>query len=162
MKREPLTKHLLIAGILALAIYAIAYAFIQHRREVKGPWRVEFRSDEAGVPSITIHQPALNITNVTIVFADERAVLDESPRMLVFDDIVSSPPYEVPFGEVIYFDTTFLPGVVTFNLFTHEIELLPRVLIINRQQHPWQSNATIPLTGTGKAAPFQKKQKRGP
>jgi hypothetical protein len=160
MKRESLTKHLLIAGLVAVAIYAITYAFIQHRREAKGPWRVEFRTDAASVPSVTIQQPALNIANVTILFADEQAVLPEGAQALVFDRVDRAPPYPVPFGEVIYFDTTFLPGVVTFNLFTHEIEILPRALIINRQQHRWESNTTITVTGTGKAAPFKRKKER--
>ena len=55
-------------------------------------------------------------------------------------------PYEVPFGKCVFMDTTFLPGTVTFELFGHEIELLPRVLIIDRQEHRWQSDAVIVLS----------------
>lgn len=54
-------------------------------------------------------------------------------------------PYDVPFGKCVFMDATFLPGTITFELFGHEIELLPRALIIDRQEHRWQPNATIPL-----------------
>jgi hypothetical protein len=42
-------------------------------------------------------------------------------------------------------DTTFLPGTVTLQVFNHEIELLPRVLVIDGQEHPWLSESTITL-----------------
>jgi hypothetical protein len=51
-------------------------------------------------------------------------------------------------------DTTFMPGTVTFELFGHEIELLPRALIIDRQDHPWQRDAAITLP-RAPAAPGQ-------
>jgi len=54
-------------------------------------------------------------------------------------------PYEVPFGKCVFMDTTFLPGTVTFELFGHEIELLPRALIIDRQEHSWQPDLAISL-----------------
>ena len=38
-----------------------------------------------------------------------------------------------------------LPGTATFELFGHEIQLLPRVLIIDRREYPWRPNATITL-----------------
>jgi hypothetical protein len=30
-------------------------------------------------------------------------------------------------------------------MFGHEIELLPRVLILDRKEHPWKSDETITL-----------------
>ena len=47
--------------------------------------------------------------------------------------------FDVPFGECIYQDLMFLPGVVTMNLLGHEIELMPRTLVINKKQMPWDS-----------------------
>jgi hypothetical protein len=41
-----------------------------------------------------------------------------------------------------------LPGTVTLRLFGHEIELLPRVLIIDRKEHPWKAGDTIRLAPT--------------
>jgi hypothetical protein len=31
----------------------------------------------------------------------------------------------------------FLPGVVTMNLLGHEIELMPRTLVIDKKEVPW-------------------------
>ena len=45
-------------------------------------------------------------------------------------------------------DTISLPGTVTFQMFGHEIELLPRVLTIDRQEYPWRPEATISLAAT--------------
>ena len=56
------------------------------------------------------------------------------------------------FGEVIYEDLTFLPGVITFNLFGHEIELMPRVLVANRREVLWQKGGVIDLWPTNKPA----------
>ena len=59
-------------------------------------------------------------------------------------------PAEMPIGEVIYEDLRSMPGVVTFNLFGHEIELLPRVLIVNKKEVPWKPQAMIELSATNK------------
>jgi hypothetical protein len=40
-------------------------------------------------------------------------------------------------------DATSLPGTVAFELFGHEIQLLPRVLTIDNQERPWRSNEII-------------------
>jgi len=42
-------------------------------------------------------------------------------------------------------DTTFQPGTVVFTNFGHEIQLLPRVLTIDKVERPWQSGTTIDL-----------------
>jgi hypothetical protein len=78
-----------------------------------------------------------------------------SPVTLVFSQ-PKPVPYEVPFGKCVFMDTTFLPGTVTFQLFGHEIELLPRVLVIDRQEHAWRPDMTIALP-RGEAAPAQPK-----
>jgi len=35
----------------------------------------------------------------------------------------------------------FLPGVVTMNLLGHEIELMPRTLVIDKKEIPWVTPA---------------------
>jgi hypothetical protein len=45
-------------------------------------------------------------------------------------------------------DTTFLPGTIAFVLFGHEIQLIPRVITLDKQERSWQSGETIVLTGT--------------
>ena len=45
----------------------------------------------------------------------------------------------MPFGECIYQDLMFLPGVVTMNLLGHEIELMPRTLVVDKKEVPWNT-----------------------
>jgi len=47
--------------------------------------------------------------------------------------------FPVPFGECIYQDLMFLPGVVTMNLLGYEIELMPRTLVIDKKEVPWST-----------------------
>jgi hypothetical protein len=49
-------------------------------------------------------------------------------------------------------DTTFFPGTVTLRLFEHEIELVPRVLVIDLQEHPWLSESTITMHSVSRSA----------
>ena len=53
--------------------------------------------------------------------------------------------YEVPFGRGVFLDLTSLPGTATFELFGYEIQLLPRGLIIDRQEYPWRAAAPSTL-----------------
>jgi hypothetical protein len=45
-------------------------------------------------------------------------------------------------------DTTFLPGTIVIDLFGHEIQLIPRVLTIDKTDFPWESGKTIPVSAT--------------
>jgi hypothetical protein len=130
------------AFVIALAIYALFYHGIEHRRTRKGPWQVAF-TEHSGLPALEINQPALGLTNVQIVFAKAAGATDSA---IVTD--FSQPravPYDVPYGTCIFMDTTFLPGTLVFDLFGHEIQLLPRVLTIDKREQPWQSGTTITL-----------------
>jgi hypothetical protein len=124
--------------------YWLAYHAIEHRRNRKGPWSVTFASGPAGAPSIAINQPALRLTNVEISFMDRADFATNSSATLSFSQ-PREVPYDVPFGKCIFMDTTFLPGTVTFQLLGHEIELLPRTLIIDHSEYPWHSNTKITL-----------------
>jgi len=132
--------------------YIFFYHVIEHRRSQKGPWRVTFTTNTADVPAIVINQPALAITNVRINFTGQAPSSTNSPVTLVFRQ-PKPVPYEVPFGRCIFMDTTFLPGTITLQLYGHEIELLPRVLVIDRQEHAWRPNNTIALPRGQAAVP---------
>jgi hypothetical protein len=121
---------------------------------------VTFTQNSAGAPTLIIAQPRLSITNVRIIFPSETLPVTNTAGAFAFDDagtnhqspratlLFAQPrpvPYEVPFGKCVFMDTTFLPGTITFDLFGHEIELLPRALIIDREEHRWRPEATIPL-----------------
>ncbi len=163
MKPDGVLRHIILAFALALIGYAAFYWGIEYRRTRQGPWQVTFTQSASGSPAIVIAQSRLGITNVQIVFSAESytatnasgASAAEPPQPhnpqspvtpLAFGQ-ARSVPYVVPFGECVFQDTTFLPGTVTFRLFGHEIELLPRVLIIDHREHTWEPNATINLPG---------------
>jgi hypothetical protein len=177
MKPEGPAKHFILAFLLALIGYAFFYQAIEHRRTRKGPWQVTFTYGPAGAPAIVIDQPGLAITNVQLVFPGGALFVTNAAGASAFNQarpespatnhlspittlLFAQPrpvPYDVPFGKCVFMDTTFLPGTVTFELFGHEIELLPRALIIDRQDRPWQPNATFTLprvqTAPGQAKP---------
>ena len=144
MKSDSPLKHFVIVFIIALVGYWLAYHAIEHRRNRKGPWDVTFANTPTGGPAIMVNQAALRLTNVQISFLDSAASATSSPATLSFGQ-PREVPYDVPFGKCIFMDTTFLPGTVTFQLLGHEIELLPRILIIDHDEYPWRSNTNITL-----------------
>ena len=139
MKRDNPLKHFVIAFLIAIAIYVIAYGWIEHRRHRKGAWEVTFSVGFQNAPVLIINQPKLGITNFEILFYGEKVPSSNGvPAEKIVFDQPKPVPFDVPFGKCIFTDLTFLPGTVTFsNVFGHEIELMPRVLIINYKEHSW-------------------------
>lgn len=149
MKPENPLKHFLLAFLIALTLYLVAFNGIEHLRYRKGPWQATFTAGSDDVPVLVVSQPALNITDLKITFPDEKTT-NRSPTITFRQP--RPTPYDVPFGRCIFEDLTFLPGTVTFDLFGHEIELLPRVLIVNKKQLAWRSGAMITLFATNRLA----------
>lgn len=145
MKRDRLLQRALLAFGIALLVYVAFYTAIERRRASKGPWQVTFTNDTTSAPAIIINQPALGITNVQISFAGESDSPTIGTHTLQFGE-ARVVPFDVPFGKCVFLDTTFLPGTVALNLFGHEIQLLPRVLTLDKVEHPWISGETISLT----------------
>ena len=137
-------KHIVYAFLLALAGYVLFYTAIEHRRTRNGPWQVTFTRSAAGEPVLVVNQPKLAITNAQVAFPGESLPSGTTTATLTFRQ-PQPVPYDVPFGKCVFMDTTFLPGTVTFQLFGHEIELLPRVLVIDHQEHPWRPQPMIAL-----------------
>lgn len=152
MPQERLSKILLLGFLFAFLIYLAAFTFIQKRRTVSGPWLVTFSSDTSGVPALLVEQPHLHITK-RLEFPGEKISPNQLSRR-VFDDPNQT---NAPFGEIIFQDLTFLPGTVTFNFFGHEIEFLPRTLIIDRREIAWNSNEVVTVTGAGQFRPRKRK-----
>ena len=144
MNSGGLLKHVVLAFVIAVILYAVFFYGIEHRRMVNGPWRVTFTNDTAGVPELIVTQPKLKISNLKLDFPNNKLPPTNSNSLMMFDT-PKEVPFPVPFGQCIFMDTTFLPGTITFNLFGYEIELLPRVLIIDKKEYPWQSNTNITL-----------------
>ncbi len=152
MKSDRLPRILLIGFVCALALYIGAFSLINNRRSSKGPWRVVFVTDSAGKPGVQVEQKKLKISE-RILFPDQHLPETNLANAFVFDDPTRT---NVPFGEVIFQDLTFLPGTVTLNLFGHEVELLPRTLIIDKQEHAWEAGKVRTVTGVGKSQPKAK------
>jgi hypothetical protein len=101
---------------------------------------VKFRADDVGVPSLLISQTNLNVSE-TIVFPAPTNGLTNFSRTIAFEEQLA----DLPFGEMVFQDPTFLPGTVTMRLFGHLVEFLPRVLIVDKKEYPWQAGAVIQL-----------------
>jgi hypothetical protein len=142
MKPAGQAKHFILAFLLALAGYVICYQLIEHRRAQNGPWLITFAASSDNGPVIVVNQSKLGITNVQISFADKALPGTNAPTTIAFGQ-PQPVPYDLPFGTCVFMDTTFLPGTVTLELFGHQIELLPRVLVIDGQEHPWRAEGQI-------------------
>jgi hypothetical protein len=140
MRRDGLPRHLIIAFFLALGGYVFFFACDQRIRSRKGAWVVQFGSSNT-TPVISVSQRSLGLTNLQIVFDGETMTNSTAGEAVVFD----KPLQPAPYGEVLFEDLTYLPGSVAFNFFGHEVELLPRVLILDRKELPWASHETIHL-----------------
>jgi len=142
MKKKGAVRQFLIAFLITAIAYAVLFIVVERMRGRKGPWQVSF-GEAAGAPAIIIDQPRLGITNVTLIFEGQsvgRSPLQRPPWRFAEARPV---PFDVPYGRVIFLDTTFLPGTVTMQLFGHEIEFIPRVLILDHEEHAWRSGETI-------------------
>jgi hypothetical protein len=131
---------LLFAGVLAF--YFLSFLLIEHLRVRKGPWQVTFGVDPEGVPAIQVLQPVLGISNVTLLFPDQGPFQFDPPQTIQFDGPSKT---NLPFGQVVFLDPTFLPGTVTLDLFGHEIELIPRALVVDKKEIPWQGALDLQL-----------------
>ena len=138
MRSNGLFKHLAICLVIAVVFYVAAFDWIESRRTASGPWEADFQADAAGTPAIVISQTNLSIRE-TIVFPGQSIRPFQFSRAVVFGQ---TPP-ALPFGQLIYQDPTFLPGTVTMRLFEHQVELLPRVLTIDKKEYPWKFGAVI-------------------
>jgi hypothetical protein len=146
MRLSGLLKHCLLAFAIALLVYVLTYSYIENRRTRKGPWLVTFASKPGGAPTLIINQPSLNISNAQITFPAENSVpTNDSQTFRIPEDV----PFNVPFGSCIFEDTTFLPGTIVFHLFDHEVQLIPRVLTVDRREYPWKSGSTLAFTNQG-------------
>ena len=145
MKSDPFLRRVVWVFVGALAVYIFAYTAIEHQRTRQGPWQLAFTNDANGSAVLLINQPRLALTNVQIAFPGAAwATFTNTPD----PDMFTQPrptPFAVPFGRCVFLDLTSLPGTIVLELFGHEIQLLPRVLTIDRVEKPWQSNEAMSL-----------------
>ena len=142
MKRGKLLWQLVLLFVVALVGYAAVFGWIEHRRVAKGPWVVSFTPDNES-PAILVNQSTLGIRDVRVIFKGTKSQTNLA-QAIEFSQ-ARAVPFDVPFGRCVFQDTTFLPGTVAFEIFGHQIQLMPRVLTIDKAEQPWRSGATIEL-----------------
>lgn len=141
MKSNNLLKHVGIAFAIALLLYIGFYNLDRWLRTRQGPWEITFIQNNQGEPAMIIRHQKLGIRDVKVIFENETMAVTNLPASVRFDQ----PKTEPPFGKWKYDDLMYQPGVVTLDMFGHEVELLPRILILNRTEHPWKSGSTYRL-----------------
>lgn len=148
MKSDNLPRNLVVVFALALVLYIVAYSGIESRRTRQGPWQITFTNDATGSPALLINQPRLAITNVLIRFPGEM-VPSFTNSVTTLAPLQPRPvPFDLPFGRCVFMDVTSLPGTLAVEIFGHEIQLLPRVLTLDRAEQPWRSGTQIILNRT--------------
>lgn len=115
---------------------------IERRRVEKGPWVVTFTT-ESGVPVLIANQETLGIRDVRIMFFDERVEMN-STQTVEFSH-ARQVPFDVPFGRCVFLDPLYLPGTVALDVFGHEVQMLPRVLTIDKVERPWRNGEIVKL-----------------
>ena len=143
MKSDHVWKQIIAVFIAALVGYLAVFYFIEHQRRKDGPWQATFTSFE-GMPAIVVNHPKLQLTNITITFADA-PVPTNLPQTVAFEH-GRPAPFDLPFGKCVFIDALYVPGTAAWEVFGHEIQLLPRVLTIDKVERPWRSGEKILLT----------------
>ncbi len=142
MKRGGISKAILLVGLVSVIGYFPLFHWIERQRTIKGPWTVDF-ADAGGKASLVINQPKLGITNITLVVPSITAGTNGGRRI---EFSVASPvPYQIPYGRCVFQDTIFLPGTIVVEIGGHEIQLLPRVLTIDKQERAWRNGEQIEI-----------------
>lgn len=139
--QERFSRHLLIAFVLSLTLYVVGYWFIESRRVAESPWVVRFATNSASITQIQISQESMGLGPVSIHFGQTNRTAPPSWQMIEFNT-PRPVPFEIPFGECVFQDTTFLPGTVVLKLNDLEIQMLPRALSVGTNELPWDT-ATI-------------------
>ena len=140
--KDDILRHLIIVGVLAVVFYFGGFYLIEHLRNTKGPWEILFTTDGAGHPTLEILQPKLQISE-RVHFPNGNAGRTNVAELIRFREETTN----LPFGEVLMQDALYLPGSVTLRLCGHVVEILPRTLIVDKQEHPWKDQGDLEIAG---------------
>ncbi|MFO1515189.1 MAG: hypothetical protein U1F83_20200 [Verrucomicrobiota bacterium] len=143
MKSDPIRKQIVAVFIFALFGYLAVFYWIENQRRKDGPWQVTFTIVE-GLPTLVVNQPKLQLTNISIAFVRASASTN-LPQTIAFEH-GRPAPFDLPFGQCVFIDALYLPGTAACEIFGHEIQLMPRVLTIDRVERPWRFGEKILLT----------------
>jgi hypothetical protein len=147
MKSRTLSwKSVVLTFVIAVAFYIVAYTWLSRRQTGKGPWQVNFTTNSAGIPQLTIAQAALGLSNIVVQFPGEQLTPSNRVGTVAF----AKPRMPTPFGVVVYDDLMFQPGVVALDCFGHIVEMVPRALGVNSVAYGWTNHTTYVLSPTNK------------
>ena len=144
-RHDGLLRHLAAAAVMAAVFYGAAFSWIEHRRVAKGPWEIAFISDAAGRPSLRITQGALKISE-GLSFPDDQVARPNLAELVKFREATTN----LPFGEMLLQDPLYLPGTITMRLFGHLVEVLPRTLVVDKEEHAWKAGEELVIRERGK------------
>ena len=143
--RESMMPFVVGMFFIALGVYVLMYSTDQNIRSKDGGWQISYTTNQSGTPMMVINLASSGITNRTVIFNGETV----PPDFKTYTTNYVTPthlPVAVPFGQWFHGDLTYLPGVLTFNVFgadanttglRHEVELQKRGLVINRKRYDW-------------------------
>ncbi len=150
-------KEVIVVFLASLLLYGIGYYWIEHQRTKNGPWQVTFSSNGSNDdPFIMINHDSLGVNNTKIFFRGETTSQPVDSVIISFENQQD----EIPFGKVLFQDPTFLPGTAAFDFFGHEVELLPRVLTLNRIEYPWKPDSVHQLSKEDKMTEKEKSTRK--
>jgi len=135
-------KHFVAAFFLALILYIVGFNWIENRRVKSGPWNVTFHN-VAGQLELVILQDSLAIRDVRLRFTN--ASLSTNLVESILFTAGRKVPFDVPFGRCVFLDPLFLPGKAVLEIAGHEIQIMPRVLMLDGVEHPWRGSNTFTL-----------------
>jgi hypothetical protein len=135
-------KTFLLIALAILVGYISIFYLVENSRRKSGPWELTF-TQVNNSPALLVTHAKLGLTNVTIVFPD--AVATNAQQTIRFEH-GRVAPFDLPFGKCVFLDTLYLPGSMAMELFGHQIQLMPRTMLIDRVEHAWLSGEKILLT----------------
>lgn len=148
MNRDRLSRHLLIAFLFALILYAVGFWLIEARRVRHTPWQVAIAVDPSGCAKLEICQKSLGLGPVEIRLGTAAASPPHARTNILFKE-PQPVPFNVPAGRCVFTDLTFLPGTVALNMCGTDIQMLPRALTIGTNEFSWRQTRIIEIQPDG-------------
>jgi len=148
-KEEPLpldVRRLFMLFVGTLFLYVTIWGACTAMKRRGGAWALTFTTTN-GTPALIIEHPLRLPQPVTVLFPGETPERTDLPIMAVFHVPITN---RMAFGPVLHVDTTTLPGVVTLNCFGHAVEIFPRALSLDFEEHAWVPGTAYTLTAASK------------
>lgn len=137
--------------IITLFIYITAFGACQAYRRRNGAWSLTFTHQTNGNPLLRIDHPKILGPNpVTLEFPGEVSPRSDLPITAVFNQPITN---RMPFGPILFIDSSILPGTVTLNAFGHAVEMIPRTLFLDFKEFGWPAGSNIIVAASNKPAP---------